>query len=88
MKKLLLFSGLALGYLLGTRAGRRRYEQIKHIATRVVEDPRVQETTRQAADLAMTTAQQTAEAAREQTPVIKERLGEAAEKVKHGVTRS
>ena len=44
MKKLLLFSGLALGYLLGTRAGRRRYEQIKHIATRVVEDPRVQET--------------------------------------------
>ncbi|MFN8190061.1 MAG: hypothetical protein U0R78_06385 [Nocardioidaceae bacterium] len=88
MKKLLLFGGLAMGYLLGTRAGRRRYEQIKHIATRVVEDPRVQETTHQAADLAMATAQQAAEAAREQAPVIKERLGEAAGKVKQGVTRS
>jgi hypothetical protein len=36
----------------------------------------------------MATAHQAAEAAREQAPVIKERLGEAADKVKQGVTRS
>lgn len=88
MKKLLLLGGVAVGYLLGTRAGRRRYEQIKHVATRVRTDPRVQEATQQAAGLAMTTVHQAADAAREQAPVIKERLGEAAGKVKQGVSHS
>ncbi|MGH3392377.1 MAG: YtxH domain-containing protein [Actinomadura sp.] len=36
--------GAAVGYLLGTRAGRERYEQIKRAARRCAENPTVQET--------------------------------------------
>ncbi|MEV5409367.1 YtxH domain-containing protein [Thermopolyspora sp. NPDC052614] len=35
--------GLAVGYVLGTRAGRERYEQIKRLAQRVADNPKVQE---------------------------------------------
>ncbi|GGT39334.1 YtxH domain-containing protein [Nonomuraea spiralis] len=35
--------GLAVGYVLGSRAGRERYEQIKRAAQRVADSPRVQE---------------------------------------------
>lgn len=37
-------AGLAVGYVLGTRAGRRRYEQITRIARRVADSPAAQET--------------------------------------------
>lgn len=40
--KILFVFGLALGYVLGTRAGRERYEQIKAGAEKVWQDPRVQ----------------------------------------------
>jgi len=40
--KILFVAGLGIGYLLGTRAGRERYEQIKGFATRLWSDPRVQ----------------------------------------------
>lgn len=52
MKKLTLLAVAALGYVLGARAGRGRYEQIRRVARRVTNDPRVQHTSRQAADLA------------------------------------
>lgn len=35
--------GLAAGYVLGSRAGRERYEQIKRTAQRVADSPSVQE---------------------------------------------
>jgi hypothetical protein len=41
--KILFVFGLVLGYVLGTRAGRERYEQIKAGAQKVWLDPRVQE---------------------------------------------
>ena len=41
--KILFIFGLAVGYVLGTRAGRERYEQIKAGAEKVWLDPRVQE---------------------------------------------
>ena len=40
--KILFVFGLAAGYVLGTRAGRERYEQIKAGAEKVWQDPRVQ----------------------------------------------
>ncbi len=57
MKKLMLVAALAVGYVLGARAGRGRYEQIKQTAQRVRNDPRVQEKSQQAADLAKEKAQ-------------------------------
>lgn len=40
--KILFVFGLAVGYVLGTRAGRERYEQIRAGAEKVWQDPRVQ----------------------------------------------
>jgi len=37
-------AGAALGYVLGTKAGRERYEQIKRASRRLSENPTVQET--------------------------------------------
>ncbi|MGI5227047.1 YtxH domain-containing protein [Actinoallomurus sp. CA-142502] len=36
-------TGAAVGYVLGTHAGRERYEQIKRLSRRVAENPTVQE---------------------------------------------
>ncbi|MGV9327014.1 YtxH domain-containing protein [Streptosporangium sandarakinum] len=43
MYRLMFGVGLAVGYVLGSRAGRQRYEQIKRMAERVADSPAVQE---------------------------------------------
>jgi hypothetical protein len=67
MKKLLALTAFAAGYGLGAKAGRDRYEQIRRIALRVKENPRVQETAHSAADKA-----------REQAPIVGHKLADAA----------
>lgn len=63
----MLALGLAAGYVLGTRAGRERYEWMKAKATGVWEDPRVVK------------ARQDIEAyAKEQAPIIRDRAEAAA----------
>jgi hypothetical protein len=42
MGKATFILGLAVGYVLGARAGQERYEQIKQQATGVLKNPRVQ----------------------------------------------
>ncbi|MCW2808507.1 MAG: YtxH protein [Marmoricola sp.] len=67
MKKLLVLVAGGIGYVLGTKAGRERYEQIRGTFKKVKDDPRVQEKAQHAADLA-----------REKAPVVKEKVTEAA----------
>lgn len=67
MKKLILLAVGAVGYVLGSRAGRERYEQIKGMAVKVKDDPRVQEKAHQATDLA-----------KEKAPVVKDKVVSAA----------
>ncbi|WP_214415959.1 YtxH domain-containing protein [Sphaerisporangium fuscum] len=57
--------GLAIGYVLGSRAGRERYEQIKRVAQRVADSPMVQ----QAAGVAGAQASKAAE-------ITKHKLGD------------
>jgi hypothetical protein len=40
--KILFVAGLAVGYVVGTRAGRERYEELRSAAMKVWNDPRVQ----------------------------------------------
>ncbi|GAA3847114.1 YtxH domain-containing protein [Streptomyces phyllanthi] len=47
--RLTFIAGLALGYVLGTRAGRERYEQLKKSARQVAENPAVRNTAESAA---------------------------------------
>lgn len=48
--KILLVTGVAIGYVLGTRAGRERYEDIKAVAGKFWNSPRVQKNVHQAED--------------------------------------
>jgi hypothetical protein len=67
MKKLLLLVAGGIGYVLGTRAGRERYDQIAGLANKVKNDPRVQDV-----------AHQAAETAKAQAPVVKDKVTSAA----------
>lgn len=68
VKRLPLLIAGGVGYVLGTKAGRERYEQIMSTFNRVKEDPRVQQK-----------AQEAAQFAREQAPVVKDKVGSAAD---------
>ncbi len=71
--KFLLLVGLAIGYVLGARAGRERYEQMRACVSRLWESPQVRR------------ARQDVETyARQQAPVIRSRA-EAAAKAAPGV---
>lgn len=61
--KIALLVGAAAGYVLGTRDGRQRYEQIKSQAQRAWNNPAVQEKAAQAQDLAKDKASQVADKA-------------------------
>lgn len=47
--RLTFIAGLALGYVLGTRAGRERYEQLMRSARQVAQNPAVRNTAESAA---------------------------------------
>ncbi|WP_367323229.1 YtxH domain-containing protein [Streptomyces sp. HUAS ZL42] len=47
--RLTFVAGLVLGYVLGTRAGRERYEQLKKSAQQIAQNPAVRNTAETAA---------------------------------------
>lgn len=51
IKRLTHLTAFGAGYVLGARAGRERYEQIRKVAMRVKDDPRVQEKAHEAAQV-------------------------------------
>ncbi|MGI8524347.1 MAG: hypothetical protein ACR2K3_13725 [Nocardioides sp.] len=67
MSKFSILIAGGLGYVLGARAGRERYDQIAGTVNKVKNDPRVQERTQQVADVA-----------RQQAPVVKDKVTSAA----------
>jgi hypothetical protein len=81
MKKIALLAAAGVGYVLGTKAGRERYEQLRKTAQRVSHNPRVQEK-----------AHHAAEVAREKAPEVKDAVqtrltsvaSTAAHRVRHG----
>lgn len=73
----MLLAALAVGYVLGARAGRERYEQIRRGFVTVKDNPTVR-----------SAAATVADTAKEQAPVVKDKLAEtgaaAFAKVKPG----
>ncbi|MEV0220644.1 YtxH domain-containing protein [Streptomyces sp. NPDC050704] len=67
--RLTFFAGLALGYVLGTRAGRERYEQLRKTARQVAQNPAVRNTAESA-------AQQGREFAGKAYHVVSEKVGD------------
>ena len=68
--KILLVVGLGVGYVLGARAGRARYDEIKNVAQRFWSDPRVQKQVNQAEDFV-----------KDKAPDVAEFLSDGAKKV-------
>jgi len=62
--RIVFMTGVAVGFLLGARAGRERYEQIMRLARRAADNPSVQ----QAAAAAQAQAAGFAQTARERVP--------------------
>lgn len=59
--KLTLLAGIGIGYVIGTRAGRERYDQMVAKAQSLWRDPRTQEKVHQARDIAEAKAGQAAQ---------------------------
>jgi hypothetical protein len=75
-------AGLAAGFIIGARAGRERYEQIKKLARKAADSPAVQ----QAAGAAQAQAAGLARSARDKvTGKIQERLPKLAETARNKV---
>jgi hypothetical protein len=79
MRKLPLLAAAAVGYVLGTRAGRDRYEQIKSGARRVSQNPKVQSVAHKAQDTATHQAAVAAELAKDK---VSSAASTAADKVR------
>jgi hypothetical protein len=80
MRKLTILAGAVAGgagYVLGTRAGRQRFEQIKHGAEQFSHNPKVRDV-----------AHKAQEQVKHQAPVVKEKVAAVASKLPgtHGDT--
>ena len=77
MKRMLILGAGAIGFLLGSRAGRQPYEQFMRTVGQLKDDPRVQEK-----------AQQGARLVRDQAPVVADKVAGAAKTATDKVTSS
>lgn len=81
MSKLGIVLGAGVGYVLGARAGRERYDQLKQQAGRVWSDPRVQQKKDDAQHLA---AQKAGEAGQK----VQQKVQETVDQVRSSDDRS
>ena len=70
--KVVLLVGIGIGYVLGARAGRERYEEIKRAARRFWNDPRVSHQVHNVEQFA-----------KDKAPEVVDFIGETAKKVIH-----
>lgn len=70
--RMMFMAGAAIGYVLGTKAGRERYEQIMRLSRQMSENPNVQE----AAGVLRAKGEEFAGAARGKANHLKERVPE------------
>lgn len=68
--KIVLLVGIGIGYVLGARAGRERYEDIKRVVRRFWNDPRVSHQVHNVEQFA-----------KDKAPEVVDFLGDAAKKV-------
>ncbi len=85
--KILLVLGLGIGYVLGTRDGRARYNQMKNAALKFWNDPRVQEQVSAATEFVKENAPEVAAAVSVNVKKIAERV-EAARSVTEPAQRA
>ena len=75
MNKLLLIVGAGVGYVLGARAGRERYDQIADQANKLWTDPRVQTKVEEVKEKAPEVAAKVSEQAKSKAGEVKSKVG-------------
>lgn len=86
MAKLGVLVGAGIGYVLGARAGRERYDQIKQLTRRVWRDPRVQKQASHAQAVVGDKASQAQEMVTEKATHAASYVQEAVKEQVHGMT--
>lgn len=79
MKKLLVLAGGVVGYVLGTRAGRERYAQIKRGSSKLWNSPPVQAGVAEAESAAKQAAAATGDKVAEAASTLKDKVTSTAE---------
>ena len=85
--RITFLAGLVVGYVVGARAGRERYEQMVKLGRKVVEHPAVQNATRTAGSKATELSKAAGQKAAEQMPKIAETAKSSASKVRDRIPR-
>src|SRR5215470_17149407 len=85
--RLAFIVGFGVGYIVGARAGRERYEQMKKAATQVVQSPPVQKATQAAGAKATELTKAAKDKAATQVPKITETAKSSASKVRGQLDR-
>lgn len=86
--KILFVAGLGLGYVLGTRAGREKYDQLKTAALKVWNDPRVQKQVDAVEDFVKDKAPEVAEFVTDNAKKVAGKVTNAATPAKKPAARS
>ena len=81
------FAGLAVGFVIGARAGRERYEQMKKAATQVAQSPPVQKATQAAGEKATQLTKVAKDQAASRVPKLTETAKNGASKVRDQLDR-
>ena len=89
--RIAFLSGVAVGFVVGARAGRERYEQIKKVARTAADNPAVQQAAgalqAQAAGLANTARQKVTDQVRDRVPAMAKSAKRGAEPRRPGRAR-
>ena len=80
-------AGLAVGFVVGTRAGRERYEQMKKLARKAAESPPVRKATRAAGEKATELTKVAKDKAATRVPKLTETAKNSASKVRGQLDR-
>ena len=87
--KILFVAGLGLGYVLGTRAGREKYDQLKTAALKFWNDPRVQKQVDAAQDFVKDKAPEVADFVSDTAKTVVEKVsGKSSTPAKKPAARS
>ena len=78
-KRLVLLAGIGIGFVLGSRAGRQSYENLKRQATNLWNDPKVQDGIETAREQIEEKAPVVAQAVKDKAPVVADKVKEAAD---------
>ncbi len=80
--RITFLAGLAVGFVVGARAGRERYEQMVKVGRQVVENPTVQQATHTAGAKAAEISKAAGQKAAERMPKLAETAKSSASKVR------